>query len=78
MEFSSLEARELDLALVTRRDSNPNAEILRCDRLHWVCAQHYPLPAQGSIPFALYPVGCGYREKILAALSRNGRRMEDL
>jgi DNA-binding transcriptional LysR family regulator len=74
--FTALENGDLDLALVTLRNSDAKGEILRCDQLHWVAASGFQLEPSAPIPLALYPHGCGYRRQILAALSSHQKDYE--
>ncbi|MCU1726975.1 LysR substrate-binding domain-containing protein [Pseudomonas sp. 7P_10.2_Bac1] len=67
--FTALEQGELDLALVTRRNNDGNADVLRCDALHWVAGESFTWMPQTPLPLALYPHGCGFRGQILSALS---------
>lgn len=66
--FQGLDNGELDLALVTRRDTDSGGEVLRRDPLVWVADQSFSMP-QDALPLALYPHGCGFRRNILDALS---------
>lgn len=67
--FTALQNDELDLALVTLRNSDSSGQILRRDQLYWVAEQSVELPSDATIPLALYPHGCGFRKNILDSLS---------
>ncbi|MBR9830315.1 MAG: LysR family transcriptional regulator [Oceanospirillales bacterium] len=67
--FGGLENGELDLALVTRRNTNAGGEVLRRDPLLWVAEEHARFDPGEPLPLALYPHGCGFRQHILDALS---------
>lgn len=66
--FSGLESGELDLALLTRRNTNAGGEVLRRDPLLWVAEEHARFERGEPLPLALYPHGCGFRQHILDAL----------
>mgnify|MGYP000642771676 CR=1 FL=1 len=66
--FKGLENGDLDIALVTRRETDTGGEMLRRDPLVWVADKHFSIP-QGPLPLVLYPHGCGFRKNILDALS---------
>lgn len=66
--FKGLESGDLDLALVTQRETDAGGKMLRRDPLVWVADQHFVIP-EGPLPLALYPHGCGFRKNILDALS---------
>ncbi|WP_157953609.1 LysR substrate-binding domain-containing protein [Zobellella maritima] len=67
--FSGLDNGELDLALVTQRDTDVGGEALRREPLRWVAAEGVDITRDAPVPLALYPHGCGYRRHILNALS---------
>lgn len=67
--FKGLENGELDLALVTQRETDAGGEVLRRDPLVWVAEQNFTLSQDAALPLALYPHGCNFRKNILDALS---------
>ncbi len=62
-----VEARSLDLAVVTLPHVLPQAEILAQPPLQWVASPEFALPEDGIWPFAFFPDGCAFR---LAATRR--------
>lgn len=67
--FSGLENGELDIALVTQRNTDTCGEVLRHDPLLWVAAEEFTIAQGAPVPLALYPHGCGFRKHILDSLS---------
>ncbi|MEK8028823.1 LysR family transcriptional regulator [Pseudaquabacterium rugosum] len=74
--FTALDEGELDLALLTQRNGEAGAELLRGEPLHWVAAPGFTLPGSGPLPLALYPHGCSYRQQMLQALTLAQRDYE--
>ncbi|KAA8696565.1 LysR substrate-binding domain-containing protein [Pseudomonas caricapapayae] len=62
--------------LDAHRHGDNDGEILRCDPLLWVAAEGFRMQPDRPLPLALYPHGCGYRRRILSALSSSGRDYE--
>lgn len=68
-----LEAGELDLGLV-KRDGGEGRCLARWpERLAWVAGREADLAAD-PLPLALFPQGCIYRSRAIAALEASGRR----
>lgn len=71
--FTGLESGELDMALVTQRQGDNGAEVLRRDPLLWVAEANYKFNSSAPLPLALYPQGCDFRKCILSSLSEAQR-----
>jgi len=73
--LQSLEAGQLDLALVTRQPRSPGGEVLRREPLVWVSAPGHAPEYEPLLPLSLFPQeACVFRERALAALTEAGRR----
>jgi len=64
-----VEARSLDMAVVTLPEVLPQARVLTRPPLLWVAAPGFERPPDGVWPLALFPEGCAFRA---AALPRLG------
>lgn len=58
----------LDLALVEMPTLSDGGLRLSRDRLVWVRGEAHPLQTDGTLPLALFPDGCFYRESAIKAL----------
>lgn len=70
----ALDAGELDLALVTRGDTeDTGGEQVWREDLVWVTARHELVHEANPLPLAVFPEGCFYRLAAIEALKRIGR-----
>ncbi|MGI6854277.1 LysR family transcriptional regulator [Mesorhizobium sp. 1B3] len=68
-----VEARELDIAVITQDAMEPKGEVLRSERQIWCAAPNrYPETA-AVLRLALFPDGCRAKPHILKALDKAGR-----
>ncbi len=67
-----IEARELDLAVVTLPEDAPYALDLCRPQLQWVSSSNFALDLQAPVPVAWYGEGCDFRASGAAAL-KNAR-----
>jgi DNA-binding transcriptional LysR family regulator len=66
---SDLERGELDLALLKRDLGTAGAIAVWPEHLNWVTSRSHPIdPRQGSVPLAVFPQGCLYRNRAIHAL----------
>jgi DNA-binding transcriptional LysR family regulator len=71
---SDLERGELDLALMKRDAGGSGAIAIWPEHLHWVTSRNHPIEASdGSVPLAVFPQGCLYRNRAIHALEAAGR-----
>ena len=63
-----IEARALDLAIVTLLDEAPEATVLSRTAMQWVASEDFVLDTAEPIPIACYPEGCYFRKSALDAL----------
>lgn len=63
-----VEARSLDMAVVTLPEVLPQARVLTEPPLLWVAAPAFEMPADGVWPLALFPEGCAFRAAALPRL----------
>ena len=71
---SDLERGELDLALMKRDAGESGAIAVWPERLHWVTSRSHPVEARhDSVPLAVFPQGCLYRNRAVHALEAAGR-----
>jgi DNA-binding transcriptional LysR family regulator len=69
-----IERGELDLALLKRDARDGEAIASWPERLHWVTSRRHPVDARGqSVPLAVFPQGCLYRNRAIHALEAAGR-----
>jgi DNA-binding transcriptional LysR family regulator len=69
-----LDRGELDLALFKRDPGDGEAIACWPERLHWVTSRRYPIALGGaSVPLAVFPQGCLYRNRAIHALESAGR-----
>src|SRR5215470_8912979 len=69
-----IERGELDLALLKRDACDGEAIASWPERLHWVTSRRHPVDARGrSVPLAVFPQGCLYRNRAIHALEAAGR-----
>ncbi len=62
-----------DLVLGMHPAGSGEGETIRCDQAVWVASKGHALPRDATVPLALYPHGCLFREWALGALERAGR-----
>ena len=67
-----VEARTLDVAVITLPHVLPQAEILAQPTLQWVASAAFRLPEDGVWPFAFFPEGCAFRAAALHSLIEAG------
>ncbi len=67
------EKGEIDLALTTDAVHDPQAEMLRADRLVWVAAPGSLVHRQSPLPLAVGDPKCRFRPAVFDALRRAGR-----
>jgi DNA-binding transcriptional LysR family regulator len=65
-----VDARSLDMAVVTLTRTLPSARILTEPPLHWVAAPDYRLAPEAILPLALFPEGCAFRAAALERLAQ--------
>jgi DNA-binding transcriptional LysR family regulator len=71
---SDLERGELDLALMKRDAGESGAIAVWPECLHWVTSRSHPIEARrDSVPLAVFPQGCLYRNRAIHALEAAGR-----
>ena len=71
---SDLERGELDLALMKRDAGGSDAIAVWPEHLHWVTSRTHPIEARhGSVPLAVFPQGCLYRNRAIHALEAGSR-----
>ncbi|MBB3440353.1 LysR substrate-binding domain-containing protein [Rhizobium sp. BK379] len=68
-----LEAGEIDLALIKREPGDGSALASWTEELVWVESMHRPVRDE-TVPLAVFPVGCIYRERAIRFIERSGRR----
>ncbi|WP_193177912.1 LysR family transcriptional regulator [Oricola nitratireducens] len=72
-----IDARSLDIAIVTTEEPVPGATILAEPKLQWVAAPDFVLPERQDLPIAFYPEGCAFRKAATATLAKNGVRYRE-
>lgn len=65
-----VEARSLDMAVVTLPELVPQAHVLATPPLHWVASPAFEMPEDGVLPLALFPEGCAFRAAALPRLTQ--------
>jgi DNA-binding transcriptional LysR family regulator len=68
-----VEARALDMAVVTLPETLPQARVLTEPPLLWVAAPAFEMPQDGVVPLALFPEGCAFRAAALPRLTQPHR-----
>jgi DNA-binding transcriptional LysR family regulator len=68
-----MDQEDFDILVVARRAGDQEMEVLRQDRLHWIGAEGATAQFDETLPLALWPEGCSWREMALAALARHRR-----
>ena len=68
-----VEARTLDMAVVTLPEVLPQARVLTKPQLLWVAAPAFEIPEDGVLPLALFPEGCAFRAAALPRLTQPHR-----
>jgi DNA-binding transcriptional LysR family regulator len=71
--LEDLAAHELDLAIVTRTKSMPNARIFRRERVLWVAANNSNVWQEKSVPLAMGKRECEWRQAACASLDAINR-----
>jgi DNA-binding transcriptional LysR family regulator len=62
-----------DLVIAMHPEGRGDGELLRREQAVWAAAESYPTEAQGTLPVALYPPGCLFRQWAADALDAAGR-----
>lgn len=62
-----------DLVIAMHPEGGGDGELLRREQAVWAAAQAYPPRAQDTLPVALYPQGCLFRQWATEALDAVGR-----
>ncbi|WP_027517376.1 LysR substrate-binding domain-containing protein [Bradyrhizobium sp. WSM1417] len=62
-----------DLVIAMHPEGCGDGELLRREQAVWVAARSYPAQAQDTLPVALYPPGCLFRQWAAEALDAAGR-----
>lgn len=68
-----VDARSLDMAVVTLPEILPKAKVLTKPPLLWVAAPAFEMPEDGVLPLALFPEGCAFRAAALPRLTQPHR-----
>lgn len=68
-----VEARTLDMAVVTLPEILPNTRVLAEPPLLWVASPAFEMPEDGVLPLALFPEGCAFRAACLPRLTQPHR-----
>ncbi|MBS3651673.1 LysR family transcriptional regulator [Pseudaminobacter sp. 19-2017] len=72
-----VEARNLDLAIVTLPTQKSHSTVLSCPRLVWVAAEDFVIDRTKPWPLAFYPEGCVFRAAAMGALGREGVKFRE-
>jgi DNA-binding transcriptional LysR family regulator len=67
-----VEARTLDVAVISLPHVLPHSEILARPTLQWVASSGFRLPEDGAWPFAFFPEGCAFTGAALHCLIEAG------
>ncbi|MCZ4433194.1 LysR family transcriptional regulator [Agrobacterium sp. SOY23] len=67
-----LEARKLDLAIVTLPNTRKHSTILRRPKLVWVSSSEYVHDKKRPLPMAFYAEGCAFRAATIELLREKG------
>lgn len=67
-----VDARSLDMAVVTLMNTLPAARTLAEPPLHWVAAANFVPPKDGPWPVAFFPEGCAFRAVAEQQLATSG------
>lgn len=70
---SMVEARELDIAVITQDPMEPKGETFRSERQVWCAAPNRNPETAAVLRLALFPDGCRAKPQILKALDKAGR-----
>jgi len=62
-----------DLVIAMHPEGRGDGELLRREQAVWAAANSYPVAAHGTLPVALYPPGCLFRQWAAEALDAAGR-----
>ncbi|MGY8705667.1 LysR family transcriptional regulator [Bradyrhizobium sp. 18BD] len=63
-----------DLVIAMHAEGHGDGELLRREQAVWAAAKSYPSRTQDTLPVALYPPGCLFRQWAADALDGAGRR----
>lgn len=66
-----VEARSLDMAVVTLAKARSDATVLAKPALHWVGAPSFTRREDQIWPMAFYPAGCAFRQMAMSSLEAN-------
>jgi len=69
-----LDAGEIDLALIKREPGDGACLASWEEELVWVESMSRPVKDDETVPLAVFPVGCIYRERAIRFIERSGRR----
>ena len=69
---TSLEAHELDMAIITHSERRGVGEIIREEKLLWVTSQRHCTHESRPVPLALGRDTCNWRKAATAGLNQNG------
>ena len=69
-----LDAGEIDLALIKREPGDGACLASWEEELVWVESISRPVKDDETVPLAVFPVGCIYRERAIRFIERSGRR----
>lgn len=71
--IAALREGALDLAVITHRSGGQVGEIVRSEKLYWVCAPEHGAHLQSVTPLALYHPASAIRQMAVEALERTGK-----
>ncbi|WP_416066162.1 LysR family transcriptional regulator [Rhizobium sp. ZK1] len=69
-----LDVGEIDLALIKREPGDGTCLANWEEELVWVESMNRPVKDDETVPLAVFPVGCIYRERAIRFIERSGRR----
>ncbi len=61
---------KLDLAIATHRDCSSHGDVIRRERLCWVTSPRHKVEEKDTVPLALGPASCSWREDAIQALDQ--------
>ncbi|WP_416356621.1 LysR family transcriptional regulator [Aureimonas phyllosphaerae] len=70
---SMVEARELDMAIITQNSAEPKGEVLRTERQVWCAGPSRSPETAPVLRLALFPDGCRSKPLVLRSLDKAGR-----
>jgi DNA-binding transcriptional LysR family regulator len=71
--IESMQAGDLDLAIITHVEKHGPAEIVRVEQLLWVSSARHNVHEEAVVPLALGRPNCSWRKSATEALERQGR-----